>query len=76
MDPMTLAIAGVAALAILFIAFGVATSGGSGISDRLERYASSKPADKKAAPSGQGAIADLISPERDARQPEQVGRAA
>jgi tight adherence protein B len=60
-DPMTLVIAGVAALAILFIAFGVATSGGSGISDRLERYASSKPADKKAAPSGQGAIADLIS---------------
>ena len=40
MDPMTLAIAGVAALAILLIAVGVATSGGSGISDRLERYAS------------------------------------
>ncbi|MGZ6266700.1 MAG: type II secretion system F family protein [Candidatus Limnocylindrales bacterium] len=56
---MTLAIAGVAALAILLIAIGVATSGGSGISDRLERYASSRPA--KAAPSGQGAIADLIT---------------
>ena len=40
MDPMTLAIAGVAALAILLIAIGIATSGGSGISARLERYAS------------------------------------
>jgi tight adherence protein B len=60
-DPMTLAIAGVAALAILFIAFGVATSGGSGISDRLERYASSKPAEKKAASTGQGPISDLIA---------------
>ncbi len=59
MDTMTLAIAGVAALAILLIAIGVATSGGSGISDRLERYASSRPA--KAPPSGQGAIADLIT---------------
>jgi tight adherence protein B len=56
---MTLALAGVAALAILLIAIGVATSGGSGISDRLERYASNRPA--KAAPSGQGAIADLIT---------------
>jgi len=56
---MTLAIAGVAALAILFIAFGVATSGGSGISDRLERYASAKP-EKKSTPSGQGPITDLI----------------
>jgi tight adherence protein B len=61
MEPLTLVIAGVAALAILLIATGVATSGGSGISDRLERYASSKPAEKKAAPSGQGAIADLIT---------------
>jgi len=58
-EPMTIVIAGVAALAILFIAFGVATSGGSGISDRLERYASSKP-DKKSAASGQGNITDLI----------------
>ncbi len=59
MDTMTLAIAGVAALAILLIAIGVATSGGSGISDRLERYASNRPA--KPAPSGQGAIADMIT---------------
>ena len=40
MEPTALAIAGVAALAIVLIAVGVATSGGSGISDRLERYAS------------------------------------
>jgi tight adherence protein B len=58
-DTMTLAIAGVAALAILLIAIGVATSGGSGISDRLERYASNRPV--KAAPTGQGAISDMIT---------------
>ena len=40
MEPLTLAVAGVAALAILLIAVGVASSGRSGISDRLERYAS------------------------------------
>ena len=40
MEPVTLAVAGVAALAILLIAVGVARSGSSGISDRLERYAS------------------------------------
>ena len=61
MDTMTLAVAGVAALAVLLIAFGVATSGGSGISDRLERYAS-KPKDRsKSAASGQGGVADLIA---------------
>jgi tight adherence protein B len=60
MEPMTLAVAGVAALAVLLIAVGVATSGGSGISDRLERYASTRPTEKKAASSGQGPITDLI----------------
>jgi tight adherence protein B len=59
-EPMTIAIAGVAALAILFIAFGVATSGGSGISDRLERYASSRPTDRKSSTSSQGNITELI----------------
>jgi tight adherence protein B len=49
---MTLAIAGIAALAILLIAVGIAMSGGgSGINARLERYASSKP-DKPAPTSG------------------------
>ena len=61
MEPTTLAIAGVAALAIILIAIGVATSGGSGISDRLERYAA-KPTDQsKAAATGQGGVAELIA---------------
>jgi len=58
---MTLAVAGVASLAIVMIAAGIATSGsGSGIDARLERYASageSKPALK----TGQGGLQDLIA---------------
>ncbi len=61
MNPMTLAVAGVAALAILVIAVGVASSGSSGISDRLERYASAGGGKKKAAGAGQGPISDLIA---------------
>jgi tight adherence protein B len=58
---MTIVVAGVAALAILLIAAGIATSGGgSGISARLERYASGKEATKAAA-TGQGGIADLLA---------------
>ncbi len=60
MDIMTLAVAGVAALAILLIAVGVASSGRSGISDRLERYASGKP-EAKASSTSQGPISDLIA---------------
>jgi tight adherence protein B len=57
---MTVVIAGVAAVAILLIAFGIATSGGgSGISARLERYASGK--EQKPAASGQGGLAELLS---------------
>jgi tight adherence protein B len=59
-DPTTLAVAGVAALAILLIAVGVASSGGSGISDRLERYTSGKVETPKAS-TGQGPISDLIA---------------
>jgi tight adherence protein B len=59
-NTMTLAVAGVAALAILLIAIGVAMSGGSGISDRLERYASTGK-DAKPGKSGSGQISDLIS---------------
>jgi tight adherence protein B len=60
-DTMALAVAGVAALAIIVLAVGVATSRGSGISDRLERYAA-KPQDaRKAAPTGQGGVAELIA---------------
>jgi tight adherence protein B len=58
-DTMTIAIAGVAALAILLIAAGVATSGGgSGISARLERYAAGR--DHKAATAGPSGLADLL----------------
>ena len=61
MDTMTLAVAGVAALAVIMIALGVATSGGgSGISARLERYASGR-GEQKAAASGQGGLADMLS---------------
>jgi tight adherence protein B len=61
MDPMTLAVAGIAALAILLIAVGIASSGRSGISDRLERYASGRPEGGAAASAGQGPISDLIA---------------
>jgi tight adherence protein B len=58
-EPMTLAVAGVAALAIIVLAVGVATSGGGGMSDRLERYAA-KPKPVKA-DTGQSGVADLIA---------------
>src|SRR5688572_13603562 len=58
---MTLAVAGIAALAILLIAVGVASSGSSGISDRLERYASGRAEGAAAASAGQGPISDLIA---------------
>jgi tight adherence protein B len=58
-DTMTIAIAGVAALAILLIAAGIASSGGgSGISARLERYAAGR--DNKIAAAGKGGLADLL----------------
>jgi tight adherence protein B len=60
---MILATAGVAALAIIIIAVGIAMSGRSSISDRLERYAATaKPQDlAKAGAAGQGGVADLIA---------------
>jgi tight adherence protein B len=48
MDPLPLVIAGVAALAILLIAIGIALSGGSDVNARLERYASAKGGEKDA----------------------------
>ncbi|HEV8281536.1 MAG TPA: type II secretion system F family protein, partial [Candidatus Limnocylindrales bacterium] len=56
----TLGVAGVAALAILLIAVGIASSGSSGISDRLERYASGRQEGKPTS-TGQGPISDLIA---------------
>jgi tight adherence protein B len=59
--PLTVVVAAVAAGAILLIALGVATSGsGSGISTRLERYASGRNETQKVT-TGQGAIADLLA---------------
>jgi tight adherence protein B len=43
----TIVVAGIAALAILLIALGVASSGGSGVSARLERYAAGRGETKK-----------------------------
>jgi tight adherence protein B len=60
-DGMTIAVAGVAALAVILIAFGIASSGNSGISDRLERYASGRGDGAKTAAGGQGPISDLIA---------------
>ena len=61
-EQMTLVVAGITALAILLIAFGLASSGGSsGVTARLERYASGKPEKVKSTASGQGAISDLLN---------------
>ena len=63
MTPETLpfAVAGVAALAIVVIAIGIAMSGRSGISDRLERYAAAPSATRAGAASGSGGVAELIA---------------
>jgi tight adherence protein B len=58
-EPMTLAVAGVAAAAIFLIAIGVATSGGgSPVTARLERYASSG---KGTAETGGGSLQEMIA---------------
>src|SRR3954464_14064092 len=57
---MALVIAGVAALAIILIAVGIATSGGSGVSDRLARYASKPEPEPVKGAGGQGGAAELI----------------
>ena len=57
--PMTLAVAAVAAAAIFMIAIGIATSGnGSGVSARLERYASARESGKSSESSG--GLAELL----------------
>jgi len=58
-DPMILLVAGVAALSILLIAVGIATSGRSGMSARLERYASGK--EEKKADSSSASLTDLLA---------------
>jgi tight adherence protein B len=61
-NPMTLAVAGVAAAAIFLIAVGIATSGsGSGVSARLERYASARESGKATSESSsQGGLAEIL----------------
>ena len=61
MNPTILAVAGVAALAILVLAVGVATSGRSGISDRLERYTAARPQQAEKGSGGQGGVAELVA---------------
>jgi tight adherence protein B len=61
-NPTVLAAAGVAALAVVIIAVGVAMSGRSSISDRLERYATAgRTKEAPEAASGQGGVADLLA---------------
>ncbi len=58
--PLTIVIAAIAALAILLIAVGISSSGhGTGVSARLERYASGKDETKK--PESAASLGDLIS---------------
>ena len=58
----TILVAAVAALAILLIAAGIATSGrGSAVTERLERYASGRQEAPKPESTGQGPISDLIA---------------
>jgi tight adherence protein B len=58
---LTIVVAAVAALAILLIAVGIASSGGgTGVSARLERYASGKD-ETKTAEAGSASLGDLIS---------------
>src|SRR3954469_162687 len=59
--PVTLLVAAIAAGAIFLIAVGIATSGGgSGVSARLERYASAREGGKATEGSGSGGIAELF----------------
>ena len=61
MEMTPLIVAAVASLAVLVIAIGVAMSGRSGISDRLERYAAGRPTSGPGSAAGSGGVADLIA---------------
>src|SRR4051794_9897779 len=61
MNMMAIVVAAVAALAIILLTFWFASSRGSGIGDRLERYASTKVPDTRKAGTGQGGVAELIA---------------
>src|SRR5450759_2581235 len=57
---MTIAIAGVAALAVFLIAMGLSMSRGSDVNARLERYASGKPDKPAAGAQGQVGFAEAL----------------
>jgi tight adherence protein B len=63
MNPFTLVVAGVAALAIVLVAVGLALSNRGGVTvERLERYAAGKKDETKQGKAGEGGgIADLIA---------------
>ena len=67
MEGTTIAVAAIAALAILLIAAGIASSGGSGISTRLERYASGKESAAKATSTARSPRCAAASVARSAR---------
>ena len=58
MTSMTIVVAAIAAVAILLIAVGIASSGGSGVSARLERYTSGRSDKKKDKPEG---LAEMLA---------------
>ena len=58
MPSMTIVVAAIAALAILLIAVGIASSGGSGVSARLERYTSGRSEKQKVKPEG---LAEMLA---------------
>src|SRR3954469_20652457 len=62
MNPFVLIVAGLAALAVVLIAVGVALAGRSGVSvERLERYAAGRKTDTPSSKSGEGGIGDMIA---------------
>ncbi len=60
-NPMTLAIAAIAAIAVFLIAVGISMArGGSDVNARLERYASAKPEKVPSAPGSQQTLAETL----------------
>ncbi len=54
-------VAAVAAAAILLIFFGISAGRGSGVSSRLERYASARKGDAAAKKTGDGPVSDFLA---------------
>jgi tight adherence protein B len=62
MNPLILIIAGVAALAVVLIAVGLALAGRGGVSvERLERYAAARKTETLTSKSGEGGLAELLA---------------